>query len=1499
MHEEAGGVPFAGLRFLREEPKMRLWILVLSAVVLVGLGTATAQVKVWEGILALPTYEEGAPSANPPFEQFSTTMFNYPYTLREDLTSRRAEHNWRAVYLENEYLKCSVLPDIGGHLYTCIDKLSGQPMFYANPSIKKTRVGYRGSWAAFGIEFNFPISHNWVSMSPIPYAFGTKPDGSASVTVGNIDRAYGMEWSVELILRPGSTLLEERVTLNNRSDARHRFYWWNNAGIEVKDDSHIVYPMQFTASHGFTEVDTWPVDLSGADLSQIRNHTKGPVSMFVHGSREPFMGVWRPDTRTGTVHYADYAALPAKKIWSWGADADGLDWRKALSDNNSAYVEVQAGLFRNQETYAFLEPRQTISFSEFWMPLRDMGGIARATLAGVANMTRKGEALTVEFCANRALRGAVLRVLDGKRVVAEEKQDVRPERPWRKEVRDAAAPLTLEIVDANGGVLLRHTEGQYDWTPKSEIQTGPQKGYRPPVAEQRTDEEWAEVGKNDELNGRLLSAVAVYQAGLAKFPASFALMKSAGRLAATLSRHDEALRYLEPAAARATWDPEVAYYLGIAYEGVGRSRDARTAFENAERLPAFNQAGGLKLAELSAREGRPEEALQILRNLGGDLRVLEETVALQNAIGKRAEAQQLGESVLKSALSPFLEYETSKAPRENARLMRMLAADPDRALNIAGEYMRLGLYRRALDVLSREFPSVPEDQTEPGAVLPQNHPLVAYYRGYCHEKLGESAGVDDAAAEKMSTQYIFPSGAVTLDVLRAALRRNPQSATVHFLLGTQYFSIGLTDAALESWESARKLNAKLPVLHANIGRVLLKVRHDPARALEAFQEGAAVDPGNVELYFGMDQALTLLGRSAQERAAALERYPDLPNMPAELVYALALDRADAGDFDGAKALLRNRFFPRHEGGTNVRQVWIEVKTLQALSFAGAGKCDVALETTRSLENAVSGLDFTKEGLQPFVRSARTQYLIGEVEAKCSRVDEAKARWRSASQSSAPAEAVWAWRAARKIPDYDESKWPSRMESALSALNNRLETMSQKGFWAYAVGQLEQELGREEAARAHLTQAVLFPDRMLSVHLSRLALREASPSRATAKRSSRLVELTEAMISGVHWGQVVLQETGADKGDPELFGLKTQSLDKAKEQSAYLEALLALPTKEIADWSSGKSGPHDTEIGALVEKLNRFPPPASDRLPANVLRSWMAKRLTGPEDFYVNAVANLGQLSLEVEKDATQLQEIFRLYIALGLHQIDLPETDTEQLAAAKELSAQCGKAPYPTDPQAWQFTLAKLGNWSLKNSGVRDRQTLARNLLDDPLVKPLIPALRAIPARRVAFLGHSMMMSLHWSTFGSWCDVAAEAARQVNPKFEYRDFQSGGLTATRAVKEHLESLLAYKPTAVYILVAMRTQADDDALSSIVSQLVGAGAEVYIVDDVRPWTIVSPEARKTFAELAQKKHVHLLEFQALAKTATGHESWAAIDNIHMRTPGHMFFARETLRVWAAQ
>jgi tetratricopeptide (TPR) repeat protein len=1052
-----------------------------------------AEVRVWEGRLTLPTYEEGMPDPNPPFDQFTTNKFNYPYVLRENLTSRRVNHDWRAIYLENEYLKCSVLPDMGGHLYTCIDKISGQSMFYANPSIKKAAVGYRGAWAAFGIEFNFPVSHNWVSMSPVDFAFHNNADGSASVIVGNVDRVYGMEWTVELMLRPKSTLLEERVTLGNRSDVRHRFYWWNNAAARVSEDSQIVYPMRFAASHGFNEVSRWPADEDGHDLSVIRNHVHGAVSLFVHGSRENFMGVWHPATKTGTVHFAEYEDVPAKKIWSWGVDEEGMDWRKALSDDDSGYIEIQAGLFRNQETYAFMAPRQTIHFSEYWMPVREIGGISRANLAGVLSLTRHGNILTAGFNANGALPQATVSILNGNIPLFSEKVDLMPERAWKHEIRliDFEAKYTIEIRDAQGVVMIRQTEGEYDWTAESEIHLGPQPSDRIPDAGQRTCDDWIQLGKDLELNGKNLQALDSYEETLRRFPSSFAALKSAGRLTASLLRFEEAKGFLEQVHARDTSDPEISYYLGTAYDELGEMRKARSSYEDAQRFASFRAAAALRLGEMFARGVDLNEAerhlSEAVRAAPDDARALEELVAVKIAAGKIQEGKTLaGQGIARFPLSYLFNEELGEPG------LKQLANDATRVLNLAAEYMRLGLYQRALTVLSRDYPPPQPDQIELGALSPGKHPMIGYFRGYCRERLGQSGLADYQTASKLSTSYVFPSTAEELAVLSAAAGANPDDATARYLLGTLFFSRGLTDAALKEWSQARDLNPTIPVLDASLGLALLHEKLDAEHALSAFRDGLRGDATNVTVYLGADQALSLLAKPASERVQVLEKYPNLADAPSSLIFELILNLAEADDFQRAESLFHNRFFPREEGGTNVRQVWVEVELQKLLALAKDGRCDDAFVVAEHLGAKVPDLPFTHDGLEPILHSARTNYLVGTTYARCERPDQARLKFQSVSTSSAPDQILWAWRAAQKLPGFDEKQWRGHLQSALAQAKSRIDSGSDTSWWDYTAGTLEAALGSRQGADQEFQRTLLLPDRMLAYHLTRLARAPAVP-----------------------------------------------------------------------------------------------------------------------------------------------------------------------------------------------------------------------------------------------------------------------------------------------------------------------------------------------------------------------------------------------------------------------
>jgi tetratricopeptide (TPR) repeat protein len=1052
-----------------------------------GAVSCSAQVRVWQDTLVLPTYEEGPPDPNPPFDQLTTNRFNYPYTLRTNLTDRRTDHKWRAIFLENEYLKCSVLPDLGGHLYTCFDKIDGKAMFYANPSIKKANIGYRGAWAAFGDEFNFPVTHNWMSLSPIDFALSRNADGSASVTVGNIDRVYGMEWRVDMVLRPKSTVLEQSVTLYNRSDVRHRFYWWNNAGVQVWDDSHVEYPMRFAASHGFSEVQPWPLDSAGHDLSIIRNQTDGPVSLFVHGSREPFMGVWNPHTNSGTVHFANYDALPGKKTWSWGVDADGLDWRKALCDNDSAYVEVQGGLFRNQETYAFLEPRQTIHFSEFWMPVREIGGITRANLAGVMSLRREGQDLLIGFNANQAIPGATVSVADGDKQVWSTHIDLSPERTFLQKIPlvDTGRKYTIEIHDRRGAVVMQQTEDHYDWSPASDINVGPQKSYKIPDVESRTEDDWIRLGETQELNGRLLTALQTYDQLLKKNPQSYSALKAAGRLSLTLLQYNGAAEYLEQVRTRNTTDGEAAYYLGLAYEGLGLNHKARFALESAYRLPEWRAAAAVRLGELSSRERNPAEAERYfndaLQSAPDDTRAAEELVAIKNIVNSQAARTLAQNWFSNNPTSDVLREELGHAD------LQQLANDDRRILRVAAQYIRLGLYQKALDVLSRSYPDPMPDQSEPAAPAPAHDPMLAYYRAYCRNELGQSARTEYEKASTLPTNYIFPNSAEDLIVLRSAVKANPADANAHYLLGTVYFSKGLVDDALGEWNLARQSNPTIPVLDASMGIALLHVKDDPEGAHRAFSEGIHNDPNNEIVYFGADQALSIQGRPGSERVQALAQYPDPAKMPIGLVYESALNLAESGDFEQSTALFHGRFFPREEGGTNVRQVWIEVQLMRALDQAKQGRCDQAISAANNLGGPVSDIEFTRNGMQPFVESARTNYLLGEMYAQCNRPEDASRHFTAAAGKSGAGEIYWAWLAAKQLPAFNAGPWTTRLQSALQQADGMTETSSFAGWWVYNRAVITRALGNESEARQDLRKVFLLPDRLLSYHLARQAM----------------------------------------------------------------------------------------------------------------------------------------------------------------------------------------------------------------------------------------------------------------------------------------------------------------------------------------------------------------------------------------------------------------------------
>src|SRR4029078_9006370 len=120
--------------------------ILISIVVLTALNAVVAQSKdkprVWEAPLVIPTYELNPPNPYPALLDSQRRKWRpvYPYPFLDSLGNQKTNKSWKAVYLENEYLKVTVLPELGGHVYQIFDKTLNRDIIYSNPVMKYAMV---------------------------------------------------------------------------------------------------------------------------------------------------------------------------------------------------------------------------------------------------------------------------------------------------------------------------------------------------------------------------------------------------------------------------------------------------------------------------------------------------------------------------------------------------------------------------------------------------------------------------------------------------------------------------------------------------------------------------------------------------------------------------------------------------------------------------------------------------------------------------------------------------------------------------------------------------------------------------------------------------------------------------------------------------------------------------------------------------------------------------------------------------------------------------------------------------------------------------------------------------------------------------------------------------------------------------------------------------------------------------------------------------------------
>jgi tetratricopeptide (TPR) repeat protein len=224
-----------------------------------------AAVRAWRESITLPTYEPAPPDKNPMFlekrvyQGSSGKVYPLPFTDRiaEEPTPRK----WQAIWIENEFLKVLVLPEIGGRIHRILDKTNNYDLIYHQPVIKPALVGLAGPWISGGIEFNWPQHHRPATFMPVDTEIERHEDGSVTVWCSDHDPMARMKGMHGVCLQPGRAYVELQVRVCNRTPFTQTFLWWANVATRVHEAYQSFFPpdVYYVADHARRSMTEYPL----------------------------------------------------------------------------------------------------------------------------------------------------------------------------------------------------------------------------------------------------------------------------------------------------------------------------------------------------------------------------------------------------------------------------------------------------------------------------------------------------------------------------------------------------------------------------------------------------------------------------------------------------------------------------------------------------------------------------------------------------------------------------------------------------------------------------------------------------------------------------------------------------------------------------------------------------------------------------------------------------------------------------------------------------------------------------------------------------------------------------------------------------------------------------------------------------------------------------------------------------------------------------------------
>lgn len=592
----------------------------------------SSEVRAWEEVVMLPTYEIGKEEKNPIFLEKRVYQGSsgvvYPYPVVEKICDEKKDKPYRAFFIENEYIKVMILPELGGRIQMAYDKVKKRHFVYYNQVIKPALVGLTGPWISGGIEFNWPQHHRPSTYLPTDCYIEEFQDGSKTIWCSEVERMFRTKGMAGFTLYPDKAYIEIKAKVYNRTPFPQTFLWWANPAVVVNKDYYSVFPPDVNAvfDHGKRAVSSFPIatgsyykwDYSaGVDISRYAN-IPVPTSYMAINSKYDFVGGYEEHIKSGLLHVADHHVNAGKKQWTWGNGDFGQAWDRNLTDEDGPYIELMTGMYcDNQPDFTWLQPYEEKSWVQYFMPYQEVGMVKNATRDALINMESAGEG-KVKVALYMTSTHKQVRVLltAGECVCLDKLVSVSPANPYVDVVDCNASPdldgLELTVFGEDGKVLVGYRNAPEEIKPLPEAA----KAAKLPKDIAHIEQLFLTGQHLEQYRHATYSAMDYYMEALSRDEGDIRCNNAVGLLLMRKGKFADAQPYFERAIKTQTernpnpYDGEPHYNLGWCLKMQGDNDRAYDAFYKSTWNAAWQDAGYFGLAQIDMLRGDYEKGLE-------------------------------------------------------------------------------------------------------------------------------------------------------------------------------------------------------------------------------------------------------------------------------------------------------------------------------------------------------------------------------------------------------------------------------------------------------------------------------------------------------------------------------------------------------------------------------------------------------------------------------------------------------------------------------------------------------------------------------------------------------------------------------------------------------------------------------------------------------------------------------------------------------------------------